>query len=369
MKDMKNERSLDSIRKDINQIDSKMAELFVQRMRASEAVADYKRRHGMKILDSSRESEVIERNSSMIDDDTLRSFYITFLKNTMALSRDYQDKLTFGMKVAYCGAEGAFAHIATSRLFPSARKIAYPDFAAAYRAVESGECDAVVLPVENSYNGEVGQVSDLMFSGSLYISGMTDLAVTHDLLALPGVSAEEIKEVVSHPQALAQCADYIKKKGYSAKEYSNTALAAKLVKETNDRSLAAIASGEAAEIFGLEVVESNINASRQNTTRFAVFSRVKSTHSTKEMGVHSIITFTVRNEAGALAKAIEVIGRHGFNMRSLRSRPMKELLWQYYFYVEAEGNIDSDEGQKMMEELKEYCDRLKSLGTFVKETV
>ena len=84
------------------------------------------------------------------------------------------------------------------------------------------------------------------------------------------------------------------------------------------------------------------------------------------MGVHTILLFTVRNQAGALAKAIEVIGRHGFNMRTLRSRPMKELLWQYYFYVEAEGNINTDEGKAMMEDLSDYCDKLKAVGTYIK---
>ncbi len=103
------------------------------------------------------------------------------------------------MKVAYCGTEGAFAHIATGKLFPTARKLAYKDFESAYRAVETGECDCAVLPVENSYNGEVGQVTDLMFSGSLYVSSMLELAVSQDLLAPKGARLEDIKEVISHP--------------------------------------------------------------------------------------------------------------------------------------------------------------------------
>ena len=103
-----------------------------------------------------------------------------------------------------------------------------------------------------------------------------------------------------------------------------------------------------------------------NTTRFAVFSRIASKRHSREMGMHSILLFTVRNEAGALARAVDVIGSHGFNMRTLRSRPMKELLWQYYFYVEAEGDVQTEEGRLMMEELGEFCDRLKFAGTYVK---
>ena len=358
---------LDDARKIINDVDAKMADLFCQRMRAAEMVAQHKKEHGLKIFDAAREEEVVKKNSERIEDAVLREYYVNFLKNNMAVSRAYQDRLMEGMKVAYSGTEGAFAHIATCKLFPTARKIAFGDFESAYLSVVNGECDSAVLPVENSYNGEVGNVTDLMFSGSLYVNGMMELAVSQDLLAIPGASISDIKQVISHPQALGQCADYLRQKGFEQLEYTNTALAAKYVSECKDKSIAAIASAEAAEIFGLEVLERNINASRSNTTRFAIFSRAENKHTSKEMGVHTVLLFTVRNEAGALAKAIDIIGKHGFNMRTIRSRPMKDLLWQYYFYVEAEGNVHTDEGKEMMKELHNYCDKLKSIGTYVKE--
>lgn len=359
--------SLEKAREIINRVDSQMAELFCERMQAAEMIAEYKKEHGLKIYDKVREQEIIERGAERVSDTVMREYYVNFLKSNMDISKEYQDRLINGMKVAYCGTEGAFAHIATGKLFPSARKVAFNDFESAYNAVADGSCDAAVLPIENSYNGEVGQVTDLMFSGSLYISGVMELAVTQDLLVLPDAKIEDIKRVVSHPQALGQCADYLKAHGFEQLEYTNTALAAKHVAELGDKSLAAIASEEAAEIFGLKVLERNINASRSNTTKFAVFSRAESRHTKSEMGVHTILLFTVRNEAGALAKAIDVIGRHGFNMRALRSRPMKELLWQYYFYVEAEGNVHTENGKDMMRELQNYCDRLKPVGTFVKD--
>ena len=356
---------LDEARLIINEVDAKMAELFVKRMKAAEMVAEHKKEHGLKILDAAREEEVVRRNSAYVEDPELREFYVNFLKNTMAVSRSYQDRLMEGMRVAYSGTEGAFAHIAASRLFPTARKLSFATFEDAYGAVVSGECDAAVLPIENSSNGEVGQVTDLMFSGPLYINAVTELAINQDLLGVKGASLEDIKEVVSHPQALGQCAEYIKQHGFKVSEYSNTALAARMVRDNGDKSVAAIASAEAAEIFGLEVIEKNINTARSNTTRFAVFSRAENKHKSREMGVHTILLFTVRNEAGALAKAIEIIGKHGFNMRALRSRPMKDLLWQYYFYVEAEGNVNTEDGQEMMRELRDYCDRLRAIGTFV----
>ncbi len=363
---MAQETLLDKARKEINEIDAEMAKLFVRRMRAAESVAEYKKERGLAIFDAAREEEVIRRNSAMVEDEILRAYYVNFLQNNMAVSRAYQSRLLEGMKVAYSGAEGAFAHIATEKLYPSARKIAFGDFVSAYRAVEKGECDICVLPVENSSNGEVGQVTDLMFSGSLYVNGMYELAVTQDLLGVRGAKLSDIKQVISHTQALGQCSRYIREHGFTEKDYINTALAAKYVADLGDRSVAAIASAEAADIFGLSVLDHDINESKNNTTRFAVFSRVANKRLPKDNAVHSILLFTVRNEAGALARAIDVIGNHGFNMRTLRSRPMKELLWQYYFYVEAEGDVQTETGRSMMEELGEYCDRLKFAGTYIK---
>ena len=363
---MAKETSLDKARKIINKVDAKMLALFEERMRAAEMVAEYKKERGLGILDAAREEEVVRRNSENIENPVIRDYYIRFLKNTMAVSRSYQSRIMEGMRVAYSGTAGAFAHIAAEKLYPSATKVAYHGFAEAYRAVEDGECDVCVLPVENSYNGEVGQVTDLMFSGTLYVNGMFDLPVTQDLLGIPGAKIEDIKTVISHPQALGQCANYITEHGFKTREFENTALAAKEVSELGDATVGAIASAEAAELFGLKVLDHDINSSKNNTTRFAVFSRVANKRIKGEGGVHSILFFTVRNEAGALAKAVDVIGSHGFNMRSLRSRPMKELLWQYYFYVETEGDVQSERGKSMFEALEEYCDKLKFVGTYIK---
>jgi prephenate dehydratase len=153
---------------------------------------------------------------------------------------------------------------------------------------------------------------------------------------------------------------------YIAQEYVNTALAAKYVAEKGDKTIGAIASKEAAEIFGLKVLATNINASRSNTTRFAILSRSQSATNVKSKNIHSVLLFTVKNEAGSLAKAIEIIGKHGFNMTALRSRPMKKLSWQYYFYVEAEGDVTTENGNEMMKELSNYCDKLKAVGSYEK---
>lgn len=358
---------LEIARKIINETDSEMARLFEKRMHASELVAKYKREHGLSILDTSRENEVVKNNSALIEDDTIKEYYVEFLKNTMAISRSYQTRLNDGVRVAYSGVEGAFAHIASKKLYPEGNYVAYKDFESAYRSVENGECDVCVLPIENSYAGDVSTVMDLLFSGSLYVNQVLDLEINHCLIANDGASINDIKKVISHPQALAQCSDYINKHGYEQISYQNTAMAAKYVKESGDKSIAAIASDETARLFDLNILESRINSSRTNTTRFVAFSRalnLSSSDSKKKMNEHFMLVFTVRNEAGALAKTIDIIGAHRYNMRNLRSRPMKELLWNYYFFVEADGNINTQNGKDMLRELGATCDRLKLVGTY-----
>lgn len=356
---------LEKARKSINEIDKEMASLFEKRMEAVKIVADYKKQHGLSILDASREKEVINKNAEYINDNEIKEYYIKLLEYQMSLSKSYQSRLNNGMKVAYSGVEGAFAYIASKKMFPDAILVPYPSFEDAYKSVEDGECDSCVLPIENSFAGDVGTVMDLIFSGSLYINQVIDLPIEHNLLGNEGATLETIKQVISHPQALSQCSGYISKRGYEAKPYTNTAMSAKLVKESGSLEIGAIASDETANIFGLKIIESKINESRNNTTRFGAFSRVqKELTSKKNMNDHFILVFTVKNEAGALAKTLDIIGAHSFNMRNLRSRPMKELLWSYYFYIEADGSIGTQDGKDMLRELSATCDKLKLVGIY-----
>ena len=352
---------LEEARRIINDADSQMAELFVKRMRAAEMVYDYKKEMGLPILDSERENAVIEKNSALIEDDVLKGYYIDYIKNVMSVSRAYQYRMQSGLKVAYSGVEGAFAHIAAGRIFPDSNRISFRDFKSAYNSVVNGECDLAVLPIENSYAGEVGQTIDLIFSGTLYINGIYELEIHQNLLGLPEATVEDIKIVTSHPQALSQCHDYITLRGFDTEDANNTAVAAKAVANSKDKTLGAIASVETAEIYGLKVLEANINKSGENTTRFAVLSKVRADSPSLS---NSVLMFTVKNEAGSLANAISIIGKYGYNMTALRSRPLKKHSWQYYFYIEIDGRCENDTGRKMIKELSSVCDKLKVAGTF-----
>ena len=359
------ENLLEEARKIINDVDTQMAELFVKRMRAAEMVYEHKKKMGLPILDQARERAVIERNTKRIEDEVLKGYYIDYLKNVMSISRAYQYRMQNGLKVAYSGVEGAFAHIAAGRIFPESQRISCRDFKAAYESVVNGENDVAVLPIENSYAGEVGQTIDLIFSGSLFINGIYELEIHQNLLGVPGSSVEDIKKVISHPQALSQCHDYIKSRALETEEANNTAVAARQVALAKDKHIGAIASVETAEIYGLTVLQQNINKSSENTTRFAVLSRVQANSPSL---ANSVLMFTVKHEAGSLANAISIIGKFGYNMTALRSRPLRKHSWQYYFYIEIDGSTDTAEGKQMLEELNKVCDQLKVVGTFAPHT-
>ncbi len=356
---------LEKARQIINSVDTKMAELFEQRMEAVKLVATYKQERGIPIDDFAREEEMIARNSALLSNEEFRSYYVNFLRSAIDVSKKMQHKLLDGMRVAYSGVPGAFANIIAEKIFPAATAVAHADFKAAYKAVENGECDVAVLPIENSFNGDVGNVLDLAFFGSLYINGVYEAEIVQNLLAVKGATLDEIKTVISHPQALGQCAKYIEKHGFETIEAVNTAVAAKQVAQSGRRDIAAIGSAEAAEKFGLKKLAAHINESSANSTRFAVFSRAQKMPSVADKKF--IMLFTVNNVAGSLGRAISVIGEHGFNLHALKSRPTKDLIWDYYFYVEGEGNIAGADAQRMLEELKDYCNNLKIIGSFEKD--
>ncbi len=362
---------LEICRQEITKIDAEMARLFEARMGVASKIAGYKKEHGISIKDPAREVALINRNRTLIESGDIEEYYVQFIKNVIDLSCDYQSRLISGMRVAYSGTEGAFAQIAAKKMFPYATLLSYPDFESAYRAAENGECDCAVLPLENSYAGEVGAVMDLIFSGSMYVNQVADCTVEHNLLACKGAKLADIKTVVSHSQALSQCASFLHRLGVQTQAHANTALAAKLVRESGDLSVAAIASVETAESLGLEILEKDISDSKNNTTRFAAFSRAQGKHeaSVKREDENFILVFTMQNEAGSLAKALNIIGSHGFNMRSLRSRPMKDLQWNYFFYIEAEGNINTEDGQDMLRELSAVCAKLKLAGSYFADNV
>jgi len=266
------------------------------------------------------------------------------------------------LKVAYSGIEGSFASIAAGKIYPDEEFVSCKSFDEAYAKVVDGTCDVAVLPIENSFAGEVGQVMDLIYAGDLEFDNVYELSVSHCLLGTPNTKLENIKTVLSHPQALEQCHEFIEEHNLRTVPYENTARAARQVSFGGDPEVGAIASKETAELYGLKVLATDVNQSANNVTRFAVLSAKHD--KTEKPDCTSALMFTVKNVAGGLVKALSIIGDYGFNMRVIRSRPEKKENWTYYFYVEVEGDLESERGRDMLKGLKYQCQFVKIVGRY-----
>ncbi len=355
---------LTQARLEIDRIDGEMARLFEERMKAATLVAEHKKEKSLPVEDLSREAELIARNKTRVAFE-YQPYYESFLNSLMGESKKYQKYLLDGMTIAYSGVEGAFAHLAACRIFNAGKTVACPNFESAYRGVEQGIYDCAVLPIENSYAGDVDSVMDLAYSGSLYIAGIYDMPLSQSLLGKRGASVDKITEVCSHPQALAQCMPYLKKKGWRLTQAVNTALAAKSVAEGERDDLAVIAAREAAEIYGLCVLEGDINENKNNTTRFAVFTRAEC--QIKPADRHFVLMFTIKNQPGSLGQAIAAISEGEYNLKCLKSHPTGGENWSYYFYCEGEGNLGTPQGEQMLKDLGAVCENIKLLGSFGEE--
>ena len=348
---------LELARAAIDHIDGELCRLFAERMEEAANVAAYKAEHGLPILDEAREEAVLERNLARLDaNDPLRPYYRDFLKHNMALSRAYQAHSLGRDAVAYQGIPGAFSYIATTHLFPHGRAIAQPIFEDVFRAVDEGAAAYGVLPFENSRAGDVSEVLDLCLKyANCHIHSMYDLPVGQNLLALPGATIGQIRRVVSHPQALRQCAAFLGQLGLASESRANTAVAAQIVAEGGDPSLAAIASAETAALYGLNILCPDISETSDNATRFIVIAKEPST-----CGNRFCLLFTLRHEAGHLARAMETIAALGYNMECIKSKPLPHMAWEYYFYAELVG----EPTPALLDELKAHCYTVRLLGRY-----
>ena len=357
---------LQQARARIDEIDAQMAALFEERMHAVGQVAQYKQRTGKAVFDPAREKQVLERGTARIEDEELRPYYHQFLEDTMSVSRAYQKALLGQDVAAYQGVEGAWSHIALRRLYPMARPKAYATWAEVCDAVESGDAQCGVLPIENSNAGDVSGVLDLLYAHpDLRVVKMFDLPIRQDLLGVPGATLAGVRTVVSHQQALAQSSPFIRMHSLSTKVWGNTADAARYVAEQHDPTLAAIASAETADLYGLEILAQGVNEDGDNTTRFLVAERSGPEKQPLHVdpGQRLALLFTVDHKPGKLAQVIQMIGERGFNMETIKSRPLPHVQFEYYFYVQLICTEGSDPAG-LVEDLGAVCRTVRILGVF-----
>lgn len=348
---------LEKARQTIDQIDAEMASLYERRMDAVKEVLAYKKENGLPVFDGTREQAVIDKNSVRIQNPEYQEFYKDFLKKLMNNSKDYQRTLLSQHVIAYAGVQGAFSQIAAARLFPNDQKMNFKNFEEVFKAVVDKRAEFGVIPFENTNSGLVGEVLDALLEYPVYIQEVYDLKVEQCLLGIPGATLKDVEWVYSKDQALMQSRNFLKQLGVQTISYPNTAMAAQYVASQNDKTKAAIGAKENAQLYGLEILASQIEAHTENTTRFLVIGLQP-----KTSGNRSSVLLTVQHTSGSLAKIIEVIARHHINMESIQSRPIKGRPFEYFFFVEMDG--DAAQVQACIEDMKENCESIKSLGTY-----
>ena len=267
-------------------------------------------------------------------------------------------------KITFQGAMGAYSHIACKELFPGAEYIACDTFEQAMELVDKGEADYAVIPVENSNAGRVSDVHFLLPKTDLTIVGEHFLRVEHQLLALPGAKLEDIEAAASHPQALAQCSEFLKKHAIKALSRIDTAKSCERIVETQDKTRAAIASKLAAEIYGLNILAANIENDSNNTTRFLIMSKRKSMPADDGSKFITSLVFHVKNIPAALYKALGGFATNGVNLIKLESYVIGGNFVSAQFYAEIEAHPESRAFKLAFEELKFYSEGIHFLGTY-----
>ncbi|MDD3167942.1 MAG: prephenate dehydratase domain-containing protein [Eubacteriales bacterium] len=368
--------TLNELRVKIDEIDLRIKEQFLQRMKVAEEVAVSKSKTGDKILKPEREEEVIQQLTGDMDGEWKLS-YTSFLKKIMEVSRTFQYRKMLDLgadfqigfqeeepvikQACYQGLQGSYSELATGTIFPEAESVPVGTFEAVFLHIRSGEAQAGVLPLENTTAGGVYEVYDLLQKYELYINYCKIVKIDHCLAAVRGARLEEIREVYSHPQALVQCAEFLKQQGLAAKTSSNTAVGAKDVADAKDQRKGAICSKEAAERYDLNILLEGINHNRENATKFVAVSRqliVKENHD------RIAIVFACPHRSGSLAGVLGIFGDYGVNLTEIHSRPDGKNSWEYLFYVDFTGNLKDERIRALFYQLTEELPFVKIIGSY-----
>lgn len=378
---------LNDYRKEIDSIDDQLIALFARRMETAEKIAEYKKANGLRVLDARREKEKMREILDKTPDD-LREYVSSLYSLIFELSRSRQSCL-LGTKgdlpakiaeaiektpqlfpedaaVACQGVEGAYSEQACERLFKRPSTFFFSSFEAVFSAIEKGLCSYGVLPLENSTAGSVNAVYDLMQKHNFSIVRSVRLRVDHSLLALPGTKLSDIREIVSHGQALEQCSEFLKQlPNVTVTRCENTAAAARMVAESGRKDLAAIASNACAEIYGLQSLQDRVQNEHGNYTRFICIAAKPEVYPGAD---RTSLLVTLANEPGSLYQVLARIYGCGINLTKLESRPIPGSDDTFRFYFDLEASVYSPELPKLLGELESVCEHVCYLGSY-SETV
>lgn len=351
------EQRLAGFRADIDGIDREIVALINKRLLIGKKIGEVKDEIGSEVLDQQRENKVLERlariNQGPVEDDVLRYIYSVIMTASRQIQRSN--------RISYLGPEASYSHIASLNHFRhSGQFVNEVSLREVFQQVEKKESNYGVVPIENSIEGAVTHTLDLFYEFDLTIVAEHYEPISHDLLSASG-DIDAIKTVYSHPQALAQCRNWLRKKlpGVKIVEATSTSQAAKIA--ARESRAGAIASSRAAHIYNLQVVESKIEDLSGNITRFLVIGRDKVEKTGKDK---TSVMFATSHVPGALSKVLEPVSRAGLNMVKLESRPTRHQNWSYYFFMDIEGHMEDKIVFDTIEEMKANSLYLKLLGSY-----
>ncbi len=373
---------LSEIRAKIDAVDDQLLDLFLERMELSEAVAAYKNEHKLPILNRTREREILAKVTEKAGDKERYAYHLYSTLFELARSRQAElisaptkvaERVRVSLEsnsevfpqtgmVACQGVEGANSQVACDRLFPRGNIVYVKSFGAVVSAVESGLCKFGVLPIENSSNGSVRAVYQLLQEHDLSVVRSTRLCIRHELLALPGTRLEDITEIYSHEQAIGQCSKFLGGlKDVKVIPCGNTAAAAKLVAESGNPRAAAISSHPCAALYGLECVNGNIQDSDNNYTRFICVTKDPVIYA----GANKIsLIIALDNKPGALYEVLSKLAALDIDMTKLESCPVAGSDFEFVFFLELEASVKDPSVRACLEEMERSCAQFQFLGNY-----
>jgi chorismate mutase/prephenate dehydratase len=375
---------LEILRGKLDEIDRRLLEALGDRLQTVAEIARVKAEGLSFLRDHDRESELLARIDGWarelgLDEFRTHEIYREIIAMSLKaqeealLKRDQVERSARGaLRVAFQGIEGSYSQLAARKYFAARADgmefVGTRTFAEALAMAENGEVGYAFLPVENTTAGSINQTYDLLRQTALGIVGEEVLHVRHRLLGLAGATEKGLRRVLSHPQALAQCARFLGSlDDVELVAYVDTAASAREVSNSDDLSQAAIASAEAGEIYGLTVLREGIADQEENWTRFVVISGLEIELDPRIPAKTSLI-FTTPHREGALAHCLHLLAKHSVNLTKLESRPVPRRPWEYLFYADIEGSVVSDDAALAVAELRRECPYLRVLGSYPART-
>lgn len=364
---------LTSLRNEINNIDDKILNLFVQRMEVCKNVAEYKKVNNIPVLQNNREIELINRIKSIAPDELENGAAVLF-ENIMDISKSLQQKQIHSdfyispikntnnknIKIGCQGASGSYQEIACKNIFLDKPITYYSSFSDVFDAVQSGEIDFGVLPIINSTAGSVSETYDLMRKYDFYIYARTSVKINHCLAVNKNTKYDEIKTVYSHPQALAQCSEFLRHSGLKKETYANTALAAKLCSESNDK-IAAICSVDCAKQYSLNILKQDIADVSPNYTKFICIT--KDFNIAKNPKTISV-ALSIPNKKSSLGRLLTKFSVNDLDLEHIESKPLADGSFDVIFYIDFKANIYDENVSSLLNELKDELTYFKFLGNY-----